>query len=170
MQPLPAIDHREEGQYPRLVPVESGDELGELVERADRQRSRDHRDEQHVGGVQHALGQQRDARRAVEEDHVVIGPQRRQQPAQLAGGLLGAIQHQVEVPVGEVGRKQVQVVEVGPLDRALNRAGALEQRPAAALDPGPDPEQEARRGLRVQVPEQYPVAVARGQVGEIDGS
>ena len=45
----------------------------------------------------------------------------------------------------------------------------LDQRLAAALDPRLDPEQEARRALRVQVPEQGPAAVGGGQVGQVDG-
>src|SRR6185437_13863749 len=47
-------------------------------------------------------------------------------------------------------------------------AGALDQRLAAALDPRPDAEQERRGGLRVQVPQQDPVAGLSRQVGHVD--
>ena len=43
----------------------------ELAERSQGQRRGDQRHEQHVGRLEHALGRQRDARRAVEE-HVVV--------------------------------------------------------------------------------------------------
>ena len=45
--------------------------VAELLERPGRQRGRDGRHEQGVGGAEHALAGQRDARRAVEEGHVV---------------------------------------------------------------------------------------------------
>ena len=78
-------------------------------------------------------------------------------------------EEQVHVAVGEVGGEQVQVVEVGALDRVVEGLGAADERLAAALDPGLDPEQEAGRALRVQVPEQRAVAVGGGQVGQVDG-
>src|SRR5258707_7597027 len=39
----------------------------------------------------------------------------------------------------------------------------------SALDPRPDPEQEAGRGLRVKIPEQDAVAIPSRQVAEVDG-
>ena len=150
------------------MPVETGDELGELVERPDRQRGRDERHEQDVGRVQHAFGQQRDAGRAVQDDEVVLVGQRPEQAVQPLGGLLGGVQDQVQVPVGEVGRQQVEPVEVGALDRRVELPAALDERLTAALDAGPDPQQEARRSLRVQVPQQHPQAVAGREVADVD--
>src|SRR5207247_989306 len=83
--------------------------------------------------------------------------------------LASSAEDQVHVAVGEVGGEQVQVVEVGALDRAVEGLGAADERLAAALDPRLDPEQEAGRALRVQVPEQGPAAVGGGQVGQVDG-
>ena len=68
------------------------------------------------------------------------------------------------LPVREVGRQQVEVVEVGALDRVVQRPRAADQRLAAALDPRPDPEQEGCRALRIEIPQQGargPRALAR---------
>ena len=67
MESLAPVDHREERQHGGAAV----DHRLELDERAGGQRRRDDRDEQRVGGLEHALGDQRDARRAVEE-HVVV--------------------------------------------------------------------------------------------------
>src|SRR6185437_11717751 len=131
---------------------------------------RDQRDDQHVGGVHDVLRDQRDARRTVEEHVVVLGGQRAEQLGELPGRLLVLpAQDQVHVAVGEVGRDQVQVVEVGALDRVVQGLGAADQGLAAALDPRLDPEQEAGGALGVQVPEQGAVAVGGRQVGQVDG-
>jgi signal transduction histidine kinase len=84
VQLFAAIDHGEERQYVRAVAVEAGDEFSELIQSPHRQRGRDQRDEDHVGRVQHVLRDQRDARRAVEEDRVVLVSERCKQLAQLA--------------------------------------------------------------------------------------
>src|SRR5690242_8315678 len=106
---------------------------------------------------------------------VVLGGQRLEQPGELAGGpgagprFASSVEEQVHVAVGEVGREQVQAVEVGALDRVVEGLGAADERLASALDPRLDPEQEAGRALRVQIPEQRPAAVGGGQVGQVDG-
>src|SRR5581483_10874105 len=98
-----------------------------------------------VGRVQHVLRDQGHAGRAVQQDHVVVAGQRLEQPGQLADRLLGVVQQQVHVPVGEVAGQQVEPVEVGALDRSVQSAGALDERLAAALDPGPDAKQVGGR-------------------------
>src|SRR5580693_3705129 len=60
------------------------------------------------------------------------------------------------------------MLEVGALDRVVQGLGPADERLPAALDPGLDPEQEAGRALRVQVPQQGAVAVGGGQVGQVD--
>src|ERR1035437_9936389 len=108
-------------------------------------------------------------RRAVEENVVVAGGERAEQLGQGAGvPPPRPAKQQVHVAVGEVGRKQVQVVEVGALDGAVQRLGAADERFAAALDLGLDPEQEAGRALRVKIPQQGALAVGGGQVGQVD--
>src|SRR6185437_2970298 len=99
---------------------------------------------------------------------VVLAAKRRQQAAEPGRRFPLAVQVQVEVPVGEVGRQQIEVVEVGRLDRVVDRPLASDQCLAAALDLGPDPEQEAGGRLGVEIPEQHPVSVAGGQVGDVD--
>src|SRR5690242_1596956 len=106
---------------------------------------------------------------------VVLGGQRLEQPGELAGGpgagprFASSVEEQVHVAVGEVGGEQVQAVEVGALDRVVEGLGAADERLAAALDPRLDPEQEAGRALRVQVPEQGPEAVGGRQVRQVHG-
>src|SRR5580704_7106019 len=169
VQALTAVNHREEGADLGLAAVKAGHELGELVQRADRQRGRDQRDQQDVGGVHDVLRDQGDAGRAVQEHVVVLAGQRAEQLGELAGGGPGfTVQDEVHVAVGEVGREQVQVVEIGALDRLVQGLGAADERLPAALDPGLDPEQEAGRALRVQVPQQGAVAVGGRQVGQVD--
>ena len=119
VQPLAPVDHREERQDVRPVPVEAGDEFGQLVQGADRQRGRNQRHQQRVGRVEHTLGQQRDTRRAVQEDGVVLALQRGEQAGQAPLRPLRGVEQQVEVPVGKVGRQQVKAVVVGSLDRGV---------------------------------------------------
>src|SRR5207302_4175120 len=73
------------------------------------------------------------------------------------------------VAVGEVGGQQVEGVEVGALDGAVQGSRAADERLPAAPDPGLDPELEAGRALRVQVPQQGALAVLGGQITEVDG-
>ena len=63
----------------------AGEERRQLVERARRQRRRDRRHEQRVGGAEHALAGQRDARRAVEHGDVVVVGERRRAGRRAAG-------------------------------------------------------------------------------------
>src|SRR5262249_7558086 len=84
------------------------------------------------------------------------------------GRLLGGVEDQVQLPVGEVRRQQVEPVEVGDLDRRVEVAAPFDQRGAAPLDAGPDPQQEAGCSLRVQVPQQHSQAVARREVADVD--
>src|SRR6185437_13690879 len=99
---------------------------------------------------------------------VVLAAKRRQQAAQPGRRFPLAVEMQVEVPVGEVGRQQIEVVEVRRLDRVVDRPLASDQCLAAALDLRPDPEQETGGRLRVEIPEQHPVSIAGGQVGDVD--
>ena len=168
VQPLAPVDHGEEREHPRPLAVEAGQEVGELVQGAQRQHRRDQRDDQGVGGLQDALRQQRDTWGAVEENDVVLIAERGEEPGDPPGRLLGGPEDQVQVPVGEVGGEQVEIREVGPLDRVIDLPAALDQRLAAALDPRPDPEQEAGGGLRVQIPEQHPQPILGGQVAQVD--
>jgi len=70
------------------VAVETHHELGELVEGAHRQRGRDQRDQQDVGGVHDVFRDQEDAQRTVHEDVVVLRGERAEQLRDLAGRLL----------------------------------------------------------------------------------
>ena len=91
---------------------------------------------------------------------VVFGGQRLEQLGYLARGLpVGPVlastvlastaEEKVHVAVGEIGREQVQVLEVGALDGPVQGFRAPDERLPAALDPGLDPEQETGRTLRV---------------------
>jgi hypothetical protein len=73
------------------------------------------------------------------------------------------------VAVGEVRRQQVEPVGVGALELGLDVGLAAHQLSASALDLRLDPEQVRARALRVEVPQQRAVTVARGQRGEVDG-
>jgi hypothetical protein len=83
--------------------------------------------------------------------------------------MLGPVEQQVHVAVGEVAGQQVEAIEVGALDGLVQPAGAPDEGLAAALDPSPDPEHVGRSGLRVQVPQQRAETVLGGQVAEVDG-
>ena len=177
VQLLAPVDHGEERQDLGAVPLELVDEVGQLLKRPHRKRRRDERDHHDVGGVQHILRDQRDGRRAVEEDRVVGGAERGEQLGQRTGGLaawrvvgpgIAEVQQQVHVPVGEIRRDQVEVVEVCSLDGVVEQALAADDRPAAALDLGLDPEHEARRALRVQVPQDGAQPGLRREIGEVD--
>ena len=93
-----------------------GEEVGELVERALRQRGRDRRHEQRVGGGEHALAGQRDARRAVEDRDVVQIGERFQQRGEPAGRPFRVVEVQVEVAEREVGGDEVEPGVIGGVD------------------------------------------------------
>ena len=146
-----------------------GEELGELVERALRQRGGDGRHEQRVGGAEHALAGQRDARRAVEDRDVVQVGDRFQQRREAPGRALRVVEVEVEVAQREVGRNDVEPGVIGRVDVGRERRLVADEALDAALDDRLDAEAERRRALRVEVPEQHPGARAGRLVGEVDG-
>src|SRR3712207_1956446 len=102
------------------------------------------------------------------DDQVVVLLQGHEQAADPIRGALRGVQVQVEVAVAEVGRHQVQLVEIGPLDPVVQRALALEQGMTATLHLGLDPEQVRGRTLRIEVPEEGAQTVAGREVGDVD--
>jgi hypothetical protein len=94
-------------------------------------------------------------------------PQGRDQAAEPVGRALGGVQVQVEVAVAEVGRHEVEPVEVGRLDRVV-------QGPPPATSALPPPltfgltGTGTCRALRIEVPDERPQTVAGGQVAEVD--
>src|SRR5579863_647883 len=94
--------------------------------------------------------------------------QRRQDPAQPLGRLAERVERQVEVAVGEVRRQQVKPHVIGALDQPLGGGAQSHEPPGATLDLRLDPQQVRARALRVEVPQQRAVAVARRQVREVD--
>ena len=85
VQVLAAVDHREEREHrPAPAAAPSARKRLQLLERAHRQRRGHERDEQQVGGAEHALRHERDRRRAVEDREVVVvrraAPSTRAQP------------------------------------------------------------------------------------------
>src|SRR6185503_1248105 len=91
VQALSAVDHGEEGDQGRWV-VELADELGELLQGADRQGGGDQGDQQDVGGVDNILGDKRDAGWTVQDGQVVVVGHRAEQAADPLGRLLGLAQ------------------------------------------------------------------------------
>src|SRR3984957_15579268 len=86
-----------------------------------------------------------------------------------AAAVAGRFEQQVHVPVGEIGRDQIEIVEIRALDRIVEGPFALDERLAAALDPRLHPEHEGRRALRVQVPEHGPQPALGREEGKVDG-
>ena len=164
---LAAVDHRQERHHLRLAAGHPVDEVDELVVRTHREHRWDQRDEQHVAGVDDVLRHQGHAGRAVEDDHVVVVLQWRDQPADPVRGALRGVQVEVEVAVAEVGRDQIELVEVGSLDRLVQGAPARDERRPATLDLGLDAEQIRRRALRIEVPDEGPQTAARREVGDV---
>src|SRR5690606_3473175 len=169
VEPLATVDHREEGDDLRRVLDLVLDEGRELLEGADGQRRGDERDEEGVGGVEDALGDQGDGRRAVEDRQVVVLGERVEHPAHAAGAAAGAVEHQVHVAVGEVGGEQVQALDVGAPQQVGDVGPAPDQLAPAAAHLGPDAEQERGRRLRVEVPEHGAEPVRRRQGGDVHG-
>jgi len=167
VQTFAPVDHREERDELRARLVGVGDELPELVERAQRQGGRDQGHQQGVGGVQHVLRRQRDARWAVQEDDVVVVRQAVEQPTQTPRPLLAVVEVEIQVAVAEVRGQQVQVGELGRLHGVLQRVFPGHQPPTAALDPRAHLEDVRRRSLRIQVPQQRPVPVPRAQMSQV---
>ena len=64
-----------------------------------------------IGSPKDILGQQRDVRRAVQDDAVVIRAEFIEQPAELLARLAHAIQNDVEISIGEIGRQDIQPVD-----------------------------------------------------------
>ena len=169
VQLAPPIEHREVAAQLRLAALQLGGERGQLLERPHRQHRRNERHQHHVGGAQHVLRHQRQTRRGVQDDHVELRGQRRQQPTQCPLRVRSIVEVDVHVPVREVRRQQVQVCEVGGLDRLQHRARSPDQLGTAALDARLHPEQVRGGALGIEIPEQGPAALPRRQVGEVDG-
>ena len=125
------------------------------------QRSRDHRHEDRVGSLENALRDEREAGRAVEEDPVVLTAQWGENPREASRRLLRPVQMEIHVPVGEVGGKKVQVLEVGAPYQSVHVATAPDQGIATTLDPRLHTKQVGRRSLRVEVPYERPRSVGR---------
>ena len=121
-----------------------------------------------VGRVHHVLRHQRNAWRAIQEDDVVVAGEAAQQLAEPSSPLAGVVELEVHVAVAEVSRKQVEALEVGRLQRRLDRPSAGDQGATSALDPRAHPEQERGRRLRIEVPQKCPPAFPRRQVGQVD--
>src|SRR4051812_16306603 len=71
--------------------------------------------------------------------------------------------------VGEVRGQQVEPFDVSALDDAQRVAATADELAPAALDLGPDAEQEGRGALRVEVPDERAPALPRGERREVDG-
>ena len=152
-----------------MRPLPGGEEGDDLVERALRQRRGDDRDEDDVGGAHHLLAGLGEARRAIEDDAVVALGQRFEQLGEPL--LLAEIEQEaIEPAQRRVGGEQVEPVEArcaGPASLARRPwrtppAPCRASRLAVAED-------EARRRLRVEVPEQGPPRRQRRRgPGEVD--
>src|SRR4029450_13163590 len=108
-----------------------------------------------------ALGQDREACRAVEEHQVVFRAERLEESRYDAFWLPEIEEHPVELSIREIRRQQIEIAVVSLLDRRAQRRAAPEALLAKPLDVGPYPKGEAGCGLRIQVPEQDPVAARR---------
>ena len=139
----------------------------ELVERAARQRRRDRRHEQCVGGAEHALAGQRDPRRAVEQGDVVARRQRveqRRRAGRASASSRCRSRWRSEKSAGSTS------IPATSLARTWSPSSV---RPATSLRAPPlmrrlDAHEERRRALRVEVPQQHPGAGAGRLVGEVD--
>ena len=123
--------------------------------------------QQDVGRAEDALGDERHARRAVEEHVAVLVGQRSEDVGELLGRLLRAVEREVEVPVRQIRRHEIEVGEVGGLDRRVDGPLPPHDRPSAALHLGAHPQQEGGRALRVEVPQQRRLTVTSGEVREV---
>ena len=122
-----------------------------------RQHGRDGGYEDDSGRGENPLGQQREAGGAVEEDDVVVPAECVEKSRHHAFRLPEVVEQPIELAIREVRRQQVEVAVVRLLDGRAERLAAFEALPAEALDARADAKSEARRGLRVEVPEQRPL-------------
>src|SRR4051795_4687135 len=96
MKRFPTIDHRCEREQHRWF-LDPGEEAGELIECALGERRRDRRHDQEVGGAEHALAGECDARRTVEYCNVIPICEWFEQVAQPSSGSLRIVELEVEV-------------------------------------------------------------------------
>ena len=142
---------------PSTVAAVSPTRVAQLPEGPHRQRRRDDRHEQRVGQLEHALGDQRDARRAVEDDEVVVVAQRLEDRPSRCVGLLargrargrgGAARSRRAAGRGPAGRTP------GSARRPASCSAHELARAAAELRP--DAQQERGRRLRIEIPQERP--------------
>ena len=151
------VDHRQQREHVGRLDLVV-EEVDELAERAAGEGGRHHRHEERVGGAEHALAGERDARRAVEEREVVVVVHRLEQRGQALGGVLGALEVEVEVAQREVGRHDVDRRQVGAADVRGELAVGADEPPAPAAHLGAHPEHVGGGALRVEVPHEHPGA------------
>ena len=150
--------------YRRLRPVNGGQTVLQLIERAHRQRRRDERDQKQISSGKDVLGEQGQAGRAVQEEHVVVRAGGLEHPGQLLDRSLGVLEGSVGGSGGHVCRQHIPAVDGGCPHCVPKVPVTGEQAEAAALDLLLDLKQVSCRTLRVGVPQQRPTALKRVQV------
>ena len=111
------------------------------------------RDEYGVHGREDRFGEQRKARRTVEEQHVVVAADHAEQVRDDLSRFIEVIEQSIELAIREIRRQQVQIAVIRLLDGGEEGQAAFETLPAEPLDARPDTKGEARRALRIQIPE-----------------
>ena len=161
------VDHGEERQHREVVPALAREELAQLPEHAHREGRWHQRHDHGVGGAQHVLGEQRDPRRAVEEQRVIDLAQRPAHAQQPFGRVAALGQMHGEVAVGEVRRQQVESRVAGGKHQLRELALAGEQLLRRGVLVRLAPQSIGSRALRIEVPEQRRTPGECAQVGEI---
>ena len=90
-----------------------GHQHDELFERAQRHRRRHHRDEQHVGQVDHQLGRQRHPGGQIEQHGVIVPFDAGEQLVDAAGGLAAVVEVEIEMAQRDVSGHHVETDDVG---------------------------------------------------------
>ena len=118
MQPFMAINHREETKNLELANHVGVffDETIELFVGAQRQCRGNGWYEQSIGCTKHAFRCQRNTRRTIKKDIVVLLGNLTKRTTDTNKRLLRIIKPQVEMAIGKVSRNKVEIVEVGGFD------------------------------------------------------
>jgi hypothetical protein len=107
MKRFASVDHAEERRQYRRAIAAIGP-LDKPGEGSQRQYRRDCRHQYPVRRLEHAFSQEREARWAIEEYHVVVVTQRTEQAGDDAPRLFEATEQLIQLPIREVRRQQAQ--------------------------------------------------------------
>ncbi len=125
-----------------------------LLEREQGQGRWDKRNQQDISRLENIFRKQGDIWRAIKKNRVILLDQRFENGADSFGGFLAIIQGQVQIPIGKVGREEVEIRIIGTPDIFQNSLAALKKFVGIEFFGRFDPKIIARRTLWIHITEQ----------------